>query len=147
MVLALVLGIVTDYAIFYLSSMRTGLEDGLDRLRAAQNSAAQTGRIVLVAGIAVAAGSAAMLVAESSFFRAFGPVLSLSVLVAVVVSLTLLPALLAIFGHVLFWPTRPKRNGTRPVARAAARVLTVRIVALVLGGACVVGLGALATAR
>jgi RND superfamily putative drug exporter len=145
LVLALVLGIVTDYAIFYLSSMRTGLEDGLDRLTAAKASATQTGRIVLVAGIAVAAGSAAMLVAKSGFFRAFGPVLSLSVLSAVVVSLTLLPALMAIFGRALFWPVRPKRRNTLPVARAAARVLTVRVVALVLGAACVVGLATLAT--
>ena len=145
LVLALVLGIVTDYAIFYLSSMRTGLEDGLDRVSAAKASATQTGRIVLVAGIAVAAGSAAMLVAESSFFRAFGPVLSLSVLCAVIVSLTLLPALMAIFGRALFWPTRPKRNRTQPVARAAAKVLTVRVVALVLGGACVLGLAVLST--
>jgi len=145
LVLALVLGIVTDYAIFFLSSMRTGLEGGSDRLRSAQTAAAQTGRIVLVAGIAVAAGSAAMLVAESSFFRAFGPVLSLSVLVAVVVSLTLLPALLAIFGRVLFWPTRPKRIRKRRLAHAAARALTMRIVALVLGGACVAGLVVLAT--
>jgi RND superfamily putative drug exporter len=145
LVLALVLGIVTDYAIFYLSSMRTGLEEGLDRLSAAKASATQTGRIVLVAGIAVAAGSAAMLVARSGFFRAFGPVLSLSVLSAVVVSLTLLPALMAIFGRALFWPTRPRRRGSLPLGRAAARVLTVRLVALVLGGACVVGLAALAT--
>ena len=144
LVLALVLGIVTDYAIFYLSSMRTGLEEGLDRLTAAKASAAQTGRIVLVAGIAVAAGCAAMLVAKSGFFRAFGPVLSLSVLTAVVVSVTLLPALLAIFGRGLFWPARPRRSRSRIVSRAAARVLTVRVVALVLGGACVVGLGALA---
>jgi RND superfamily putative drug exporter len=143
LVLALVLGIVTDYAIFFLSSMRTSLEEGSDRLTAAKTSAAQTGRIVLVAGIAVAAGSAAMLVAQSSFFRAFGPVLSLSVLSAVVVSVTLLPALLAIFGAALFWPTGPKRSSTLLVARAAARVMTVRVVALVLGGACVVGLAAL----
>ena len=143
LVLALVLGIVTDYAIFYLSSMRTGLEDGLDKLTAAKASASQTGRIVLVAGIAVAAGSAAMLVAKSGFFRAFGPVLSLSVLSAVVVSLTLLPALMAIFGRALFWPTRPKRSRNLRLARAAARVLTVRVVALVLGGACVLGLAAL----
>ena len=145
LVLALVLGIVTDYAIFFLSSMRAGLADGLDRLTAARTSAAQTGRIVLVAGIAVAAGSAAMLVARSNFFRAFGPVLSLSVLTAVILSLTLLPALLAIFGRALFWPTRPKSSGAGPVARAAARVLTVRVVALVLGGACILGLGALGT--
>ena len=121
LVLALVLGIVTDYAIFYLSSMRTGLEEGLHRLDAAKASAAQTGRIVLVAGIAVAAGCAAMLVAKSGFFRAFGPVLSLSVLTAVVVSVTLLPALLAIFGRGLFWPARPRRTRNRVVSRAAAR--------------------------
>jgi RND superfamily putative drug exporter len=145
LVLALVLGIVTDYAIFYLSSMRTGLEDGLGKVAAAKASATQTGRIVLVAGIAVAAGSAAMLVARSGFFRAFGPVLSLSVLSAVVVSLTLLPALMAIFGRALFWPSRPRRPGKQVVSRAAARVLTVRVVALVLGGACVVGLATLAT--
>ena len=143
LVLALVLGIVTDYAIFFLSSMRTSLDEGADRLRSAQTSAAQTGRIVLVAGIAVAAGSAAMLVAESPFFRAFGPVLSVSVLTAMVVSLTLLPALLAIFGRGLFWPSRSRRNNTRPVARAAARVLTIKAVALVLGAACIAGLALL----
>jgi RND superfamily putative drug exporter len=143
LVLALVLGIVTDYAIFYLSSMRTGLEAGLDTLTAAKASAMQTGRIVLVAGIAVAAGSAAMLVARSGFLRAFGPVLSLSVLSAVVVSLTLLPALMAILGRALFWPHRPQRSRTLVVARVAARVLTVRLVALILGGACVLGLAAL----
>ena len=143
LVLALVLGIVTDYAIFFLSSMRTGLDDGADRLTAAKNSAAQTGRIVLVAGLAVAAGSAAMLVAHSAFFRAFGPVLSLSVLVSVVVSVTLLPALLAIFGRALFWPSRPRKARRISVARGAARVLTVRVVAFVLGAACVVGLAVL----
>jgi len=144
LVLALVLGIVTDYAIFFLSSMRSGLEEGHDRLTAARASAAQTGRIVLVAGIAVAAGCAAMLVARSGFFRAFGPVLSLSVLTAVVVSVTLVPALLAIFGRALFWPARPRTDRTRPVSSAAARVLTVKVVALALGAACVVGLGVLA---
>ena len=143
LVLALVLGIVTDYAIFFLSSMRSGLELGADRLTAAKASAAQTGRIVLVAGIAVAAGCAAMLVAESGFFRAFGPVLSLSVLTSVVVSLTLLPALLGILGPSLFWPTRHHRERRRPVARATARALTVKVVALLVGGAVVAGLGVL----
>lgn len=140
LVLALVLGIVTDYAIFYLSSMRTALGGGMDRLTAAQTAAAQTNRIVLVAGIAVAAGSAAMLVAESPFFRAFGPVLSISVLTAMVVSLTLLPALLAIFGRGLFWPSRRPRTRPRRLARVTARVVTVKAVALLLGAASIAGL-------
>lgn len=146
LVLALVLGIVTDYAIFFLSRMRSGLEEDVDRLTAAKRAAAQTGRIVLVAGIAVAAGSAAMLVAHSSFFRAFGPVLSLSVLTAVAVSVTLLPALLAIFGRLLFWPTDLKGEGTPWSVRLAARALTVRVVALALASGCVVVLGTLGTA-
>lgn len=145
LVLALVLGIVTDYAIFFMSSMRTSLEDGKDRLTAARMSAAQTGRIVLVAGIAVAAGSAAMLVARSGYFRAFGPVLAVSVLTALVVSLTLLPALLAIFGRALFWPTRPRKRRERRLARFGARVVTIKAVALLLGAACVAGLAFLST--
>ena len=52
--------------------------------------------------------------------------------------------MIAIFGRGLFWPAKPRRNRSRTVSRAAARVLTVRVVALVLGGACLVGLGALA---
>ena len=140
LVLALVLGIVTDYAIFFLSRMRSGLDEGLDRVTAAQRSAAQTGPIVVVAGIAVAAGSAAMLVARSEFFRAFGPVLAVSVLVSVVVSVTLLPALLAIFGRVLFWPTGLKGERKRRPMRLVARAMTVRVVALVLAAACVAGL-------
>ena len=145
LVLALILGIVTDYAIFFLSSMRTTLEQGSDPLTSARTATAQTGRIVLVAGIAVAAGCAAMLVAESGFLRAFGPVLSLSVLTSVVVSLTLLPALLAILGKRLFWPSRMRTHRSGWVARTAARVLTIKVVALVLGGACVVGLGVVAS--
>ncbi|WP_141845292.1 MMPL family transporter [Humibacillus xanthopallidus] len=71
--------------------------------------------------------------------------LSLSVLVSLVVSVTLLPALQAIFGRVLFWPARPTSRRSGAVGRAAARVLTVRVVALVLGAACVLGLAMLGT--
>jgi len=54
----------------------------------------------------VAAGAGTLLVAESGLFRAFGPGLSITVLVALAVSVTLVPALLAIVGRLAFWPTR-----------------------------------------
>ena len=53
------------------------------------------------------AGTAALLVARLGFLRAFGPGLALTVLVALVVTITLMPALIAIFGSALFWPRRP----------------------------------------
>jgi uncharacterized membrane protein YdfJ with MMPL/SSD domain len=54
-----------------------------------------------VAGIVVAAGTATMAVAELEFFRVLGPGMGMTVLIAVVVSATLIPALLAVFGRVL----------------------------------------------
>ncbi len=146
LVLALVLGIVTDYSIFFLSGLRSALDAGEGRLAAARTSAAQNGRIVLIAGLAVAAGTAAMLVAREGFFRALGPVLSLSVATAVAVSLTLLPALLAIFGATLFWPSKASAEGEHRWIRLVARGLTTRLVALVVAGACIAGLVILGTA-
>ncbi len=145
LVLALILGIVTDYSIFFLSRMRSALHEGADRLEGARSATARTGRIILVAGLAVAAGTAVMLVARSSFFSAFGPILALSVATAVLVSLTLLPALLAIFGGILFWPTGLAAEVAPGWVRRGARLLARRSVAAVLVVACVAGLGLLAT--
>ena len=49
------------------------------------------------------------------FLSAFGPAMAISVLVAAVVSLTFIPACLAILGRAVFWPRR-----LEPVDEAAA---------------------------
>lgn len=114
LIVALLLGVATDYVIFFLSGTRHEMRRGLTRLGAARAAAADFGPIVAVAGLTVAAGTASLLAAESSFFRAFGPGMALTVLVALVVSVTLVPALLAILGRTVFWPAPP------PAPRAAA---------------------------
>lgn len=133
LILALLLGVVTDYVIFFLAGMRRELALGSSRLEAARAATVTFGPIVAVAGITVAAGTAALLVAESAFFRAFGPAMALSVLVALVVSVTLVPALLAVFGRALFWPAVPRPpagttppEGTLPPAARAPRSHSVR---------------------
>ncbi|HZE00774.1 MAG TPA: MMPL family transporter [Pseudonocardiaceae bacterium] len=60
--------------------------------------------IVATAGIIVAAGVAALVVAESELFRAFGPGLAVTVLVGLLVAVVLIPAMLAILGRWAFWP-------------------------------------------
>ncbi|HEV2062220.1 MAG TPA: MMPL family transporter, partial [Solirubrobacteraceae bacterium] len=94
-VVALLFGVVTDYALFYISRFRRRLAEGVSTREASVTTAAELTPIILTCGLAVAAGSAALVVADLGFLRAFGPGMALSILVALVVALTLLPALLA----------------------------------------------------
>lgn len=105
---ALLLGIVTDYSIFFLSGMRERLGVGDDRLAAARRAADEFGPIVVVAGLTVAAGSMALLVAEVGAFRSFGPGMALTILISLAVAVTFVPACLAVFGGAVFWPWSPR---------------------------------------
>jgi RND superfamily putative drug exporter len=105
LVVVLLLGIVTDYAIFFLSALRARLVAGERRLAAAEQATAQNLPIVFTAGLIVAAGAAALLAGQLEYFRALGPGMALTAVVALVVSVTLVPALLAIFGRAILWPS------------------------------------------
>lgn len=107
LIVALLLGVVTDYVIFFLSAYGRRLHAGDASLPAAQRATAEFAPIVLAAGLTVSAGTAALLAARSDFFRAFGPGMALAVLTGVAVAITLVPALLAILGPAVFWPSRP----------------------------------------
>jgi putative drug exporter of the RND superfamily len=98
----LLLGLVTDYSIFFLSGMRRALREGEPRPTAARTAVAGTAPLVFTAGLIVTAGTGALLAGELGFFRAFGPGLALTALVSMLVAATLVPALLAIFGERLF---------------------------------------------
>jgi RND superfamily putative drug exporter len=158
----LLLGVTTDYCVFFLSGMRNRLAEGMPRLPAARLTTAEYAPIILAAGVVVAAGTAALVVARIALLRAFGPGLALTVLTAMVVSLTLAPALIAIFGGLLFRPGPRRlrqadlgRDGTdaaqqaRPTRRLqawrtpaglGARLAATRPVAFLIAAACVAGL-------
>jgi RND superfamily putative drug exporter len=130
---ALLIGIVTDYAVFYLFGVRSRLREG-DARRAAIGAGAHMTAIVITAGLTTALGTAVLLVGDVDFFRALAPALALTAVTGVVVSVTLLPALLAILGRATFWPggvpaaaRGPRRRPPRPPL--ATRLLTTRAVA------------------
>jgi RND superfamily putative drug exporter len=104
LMIVLLLGVVTDYSIFFLSGFRRHLVAGLRRGAAARATTAEFVPTIVAAGVMVAAGAACLSVASLSFFRAFGPGMALTVLIGLVVAITLVPALLAIFGRAVFWP-------------------------------------------
>src|SRR4051812_33670077 len=105
--IVLLLGVVTDYAVFFLTGTRRALAQGLERRLAAEAAARSNAPIVFTAGVVVAAGTGALVVGQSEFFRAFGPGLAVTAVVAMLVAITFVPATLAILGARAFWPHRP----------------------------------------
>jgi putative drug exporter of the RND superfamily len=101
-IVVLLLGLVTDYTIFFLSGMRRRLRLGEARLPAARATVVEVAPIVFTAGLIVAAGTAALVAGKLDFFRAFGPGLALTTLISMVVAITLVPALIGVFGGRLF---------------------------------------------
>jgi RND superfamily putative drug exporter len=150
----LLLGVTTDYSVFFLSGMRANLAEGMGRLPAARLATAEFAPIILAAGFIVAASTASLMVATNQSLREFGPALALTVLTAMAVSMTLTPALMAMFGGLLFRSARlagwraagraPRRSAPETLRRGAQRVATARLVALLAALACIAGLLALA---
>jgi RND superfamily putative drug exporter len=120
-VVVLLLGLVTDYSIFFMSETRRRLVAGEERLPAARGAVAEVAPIVLTAGLIVAAGTAALIAGRLDFFRAFGPGLAATTLVTLAVSLTLVPSLVALFGPRLFG-ARLRREAARAAEETEAPV-------------------------
>ena len=140
LLVALLLGVVTDYVIFYLFGLRHQLSTGASRRTAAIRATARFTPIVAAAGLTVACGTGALLVARSALFQAFGPGMALAVFVGLSVAVTLVPALMAILGSVLFWPNRPAtgtdraRGGPSSATRWSARLVRRPTAVMVLLG-------------
>ena len=116
-IVVLLLGLVTDYTIFFLSGMRRRILQGEPRVAAARGTIAEVAPIVFTAGLIVAAGTFALVAGKLDFFRAFGPGLALTTLISMVVAITLVPALIALFGGRLFG-RKVRAEGARAAAEA-----------------------------
>ncbi len=112
---ALLLGVVTDYCVLLFSAFRDELRGGIERKQAARAALRVNAPIIAVAGLTVAGGTIALLAAPFHIFRGLGPALALAVLVGLAVCLTLAPAVMTIAGWRLFTvlPVRgsQSRNG------------------------------------
>jgi len=69
----LLLGVTTDYTVFFLDGMRARLAGGVPRVRAARLATAEFAPIIAAAGVIVAAASGSLAVARTQLLSAFGP--------------------------------------------------------------------------
>lgn len=146
-IVVLLLGIVTDYSIFFIDASRDPLSKGGDKHEAAATATSSTVTVIFVAGLTVAAGTAALTVASLDIFSALGPGLALTVAVGLLVSITMIPATIAILGRAMFWPFGPRAHRPHTEGRfrtAIKRRYTDRRIATVIGLTTLLVLGATA---
>jgi RND superfamily putative drug exporter len=106
------LGVGIDYALFILSRHRDNLEAGASNEESIASTNATAGQAVVVAGGTVVVAILGLQLAGIPFVAALGYSASLVVAVAVVVAITLLPALLAFAGPRIL--ARADRKATHP---------------------------------
>jgi RND superfamily putative drug exporter len=117
--LATMLGLAVgiDYALFIVSRHRTQLIHGMDPKESVALAVSTAGSAVVFAGLTVIIALLGLAVVQIPFLTVMGIGAALSVVVAVIVAVTLLPAILGWLG---------KRLVPKPTSRAARRELAMQ---------------------
>jgi putative drug exporter of the RND superfamily len=103
----LVLGAGTDYALLIVARYREELHDTEDRHAAMQAAMTSAGPAVFASAATVIAALLCLSIAKVNGTSGLGPIGAMGVACAAISMLTLLPALLTIFGRRAFWPFAP----------------------------------------
>ncbi len=157
----LVIGASTDYALLLVARYREELRRHEDRHEAMAVALRRAGPAIIASGLTVITGMLCLLAAESNDISGLGPVAAVGVAIGLTAMITLLPALLVIFGRWMFWPVKPRYGSAEPTTRGIwARVgkaisrspRAVWLVTAILLAACSLGLigfkiGTLTTAQ
>jgi len=102
-----VLAAACDYAVFLISRYHEFRREGLNPRLAAAMAGSRVSGVIIGSALTVAIANAAMLLADIAFFRTTGPAVALSVLSTLVLSVTLIPAVLAVAGQRGMMEPRP----------------------------------------
>src|SRR5215203_3168013 len=116
-IVALLFGVLTDYLVFFVSDYRRHLREGLSSCEAVTAVTRELLPVISTAALMIAGATLTLLLSGVRFLSAFGPAMAVTVLIGAAVALTFVPAMLAIFGRLLLWPSRPGPEGERDGAR------------------------------
>jgi RND superfamily putative drug exporter len=100
------LGVAIDYSLLLVTRWREELAGGHTGDEAVHRAMTRAGRAVVLSGSTVAVGLLSLVVLPVSFLRSVGYAGMLIPLLSVLVTITLMPVLLAVAGRRLDWPRR-----------------------------------------
>jgi len=107
----LVIGAATDYALLLIARYREELhlyESRFDAMKAAYKGVWEP---ILASGSTVSISLLILLFSQLTNTAGLGPIGAIGIVCAMITILTLLPALLLVFGRWIFWPRRPLFDG------------------------------------
>jgi RND superfamily putative drug exporter len=131
----LLLGAGTDYGLFLVFRVREEMRGGLSSHDAIVESVARVGETITFSAGTVIAALLCLLFATFGFYQGLGPALAIGIGLMLVAGVTLLPALLAIFGSAAFWPSnvRPGEPRIGLWGRLAGRIVQQPVPVLAVG--------------
>ncbi len=106
------LGVGVDYALFLVSRWREELAGGATVRDAAESATLRAGHVVLISGLAVCTGFLALFLVRISFLHTLALGGVAVVVTSVLMTVTLLPALLLLLGEKVNWPRRPRERAS-----------------------------------
>jgi RND superfamily putative drug exporter len=104
--IVLMFGVGTDYCLLLVSRLREELRRTEDKHEAVAHALARSGPAILASGLTVTLAMLVLAFADSRNTSTLGPVAAIGVASALLAGVTLLPAMLTIFGRRGFWPRR-----------------------------------------
>ncbi|MDG6985764.1 MAG: MMPL family transporter [Nitrososphaerota archaeon] len=107
--LTILIGVGTDYSVFVIARYREERVNGATVEDAIGTSITWAGESITTSGATVIVSFLALAVTSVVFLKTIGYVVGLGVTVALLVALTLVPAIVSVVGGRVFWPTSGKR--------------------------------------
>jgi putative drug exporter of the RND superfamily len=145
LLIVLLIGAGTDYGLFLVFRVREEIRSGLAAHDAVRYALIRVGESISASAGTVIFALLSLLFASFGIYHDLGIPLALGIAVMLLAGLTLLPALLAIFGNAAFWPSSLKVGSGRVGAWGQVASRLVQRPALTLATGVVV-FGALAAA-
>ena len=126
-VFVLIYGAGIDYSLLFVSRYRELLDAGRPVGEAVATGLTATFPAILASAGTDTVGLLMLCFAQYAVFRTAGPAIATALVVALLAAVTLVPALVGLFGRALFWPGRPMGQiGRRRLWPRVAQIVTGR---------------------
>jgi RND superfamily putative drug exporter len=110
LLIVLILGAGTDYGLFLVFRVREELRKGAAPKEAVVKALSRVGESITFSAATVMAALLSLLLASFGIYKGLGPALAIGLGIMLLIALTFLPALLAILGRAVFWPSKTSKR-------------------------------------